>query len=91
MVALGAPGCDTDCTPFLAAWKELLSGSILLLGMFLKYSLASRKLNEMSSKLDKGVFFGQIYQCLMGSRGSSEYQNIPIDRLKFGGWILPIY
>ena len=58
VVARGVPGCDTDGTPFLAGWKELLRGSILLLGMFLKYSLASRKLNETSSKLDlQGCLF----------------------------------
>ena len=49
VVAHSVPGCDTNGTPFLAGWKELLRGSILLLGMFFEYSLASRKLNETSS------------------------------------------
>ena len=52
VVAGDVPGCGTDGTPFFAGWKELLRGSILLLGMFLKYSLVSRKLNETSSRVD---------------------------------------
>jgi len=70
VVARGVPGCDTDGTPFLVGWKELLRGSILLLGMFLKYNLASRKLNETSSKLDlQGCLFWPNLSMSDGFRG----------------------
>ena len=70
MVARGVPGCDTDGTPFFAGWKELLRGSILLLGMFLKYSLASRKLNETSLKVDlQGCLFWPYLSMSDGFRG----------------------
>jgi hypothetical protein len=84
VVALGVPGCGTDSTPFLAGWKELQRGSILLLGMFLKYSLPSRKLNETSSIMDlQGCLFWPNLSMSDGFKGKLRVSSLAVGYYQF--------
>ena len=69
--------------------KELLRGSILLLRMFLKYSLASRILSETSSKIDlQGCFFWQNLSMSDGFKG--KHRVSIYSHLSFEVWQLNI-
>ena len=64
--------------------KELLRGSILLLRMFLKYSLASRILSETSSKIDlQGCFFWQNLSMSDGFKGKHRVWSLAVGYYQF--------